>query len=80
MRAWVDLEAQRGQLAGTQATSAALHRVGNQQRQQYDEDTDENVVVSGKFNQVSNHRRRFQGVKMSASIHSHYGRPNPVRR
>jgi hypothetical protein len=69
-----------GQLAGAQATAAALHLIGDQQRQQYDEDTDENVVVSGKFNQVSNHRRRFQGVKMSASIHSHQGGPNPVRR
>ena len=71
---------QCGQLAGTQAFTAALHRMRQQQSQQYDEDTDKNVVVSGKFNQVSNHRRRFQGVKMSASIHSHYGGPNPVRR
>lgn len=61
---------QCGQFAGAQAFTAALHRVRQQQSQQYDEDTDKNVVVSGKFNQVSNHRRRFQGVKMSASIHS----------
>jgi len=47
---------QRGQLTGTEATAAFTQLVSDQQCQQDDKSASEQKVVSGKFNQVSNHQ------------------------
>ncbi len=48
---------QRGELAGADAAAAATQFVGDQQHQQDDEGCAQHIVVSGKFNQVGEHRR-----------------------
>ncbi|MPN56550.1 hypothetical protein SDC9_204240 [bioreactor metagenome] len=54
---------QRGQLRRAQAAATAAHFMSDQQRQQDDEGTREQVVGSGKCNQVINHQGGSRALK-----------------
>ena len=62
-RVFVD---QPGQFTGAQAAAAALHLISDQQRQQYDEDTDEQIVVCLLYTSPSPRDQRGSRMPSSA--------------